>query len=40
MPTPIFIKALKKPEPKKPAKKPEGEPKKGPFTDLLAVSRT
>lgn len=32
MPTPIFIKALKKPEPKKPA----GEPKKGPFKDLLA----
>jgi len=37
MSTPIFIKALKKPDPKaKPAKKPEGEPKKGPFKDLLA----
>lgn len=35
MSTPIFIKSLKKPEPKKPAKE-QGEPKKGPFKDLLA----
>jgi hypothetical protein len=37
MPTPIFIKALSKPS-RKPAaaKKPEGEPTKGPFRDLLA----
>jgi hypothetical protein len=35
MTTPIFIKALKKPDPKKkPA--PKGEPTKGPFKDLLA----
>ena len=32
MTTPIFIKALKKPDPKK----PKTEPTKGPFKDLLA----
>lgn len=33
MHTPLLIKALKKPAPKK---SPDGEPKKGPFKDLLA----